>query len=125
MSLKDSRIVAIDDSPSILTFLRLSLEGERAEFYSASTAREGVELCKKVQPDFVVLDLGLPDKDGLEILPEIKQSAPPDHSPCVIVLTVRKGRETLTEAMNKGADAYLGKPFMVEELLEVIEEKLQ
>lgn len=124
MTLKDCKIVAIDDTPSIRTFLRVSLEDEGAEFHGASTAKGGLELCKKIKPDLVVLDLGLPDVDGLDILPQIKKTQPGDNPP-VIVLTVRKGKETIHEAYEKGADGYLTKPFMVEDLLEVIEERLE
>lgn len=123
MTLAGRKIVAIDDTASIRTFLRVSLEDEGAEFYGAGTAKDGLDLCKTVQPDLVVLDLGLPDADGLDILPEIKGSQP-ENKPTVLILTVRKRRETIAEAINKGADAYLTKPFMVDDLLEVIEEKL-
>lgn len=123
MSLQGTKIVAIDDTPTIQTFLRVSLEDEGVEFFSASTATEGLKLCREVQPDLVVLDLGLPDIDGLEILPDIKQTQKGDKPP-VVVLTVRKGRQTINEAYEKGADGYLTKPFMVEDLLELIEERL-
>lgn len=123
MTLAGRKIVAIDDTASIRTFLRVSLEDEGAEFYGAGTAKDGLDICKTVQPDLVVLDLGLPDADGLDILPEIKGSQP-ENKPTVLILTVRKRRETIAEAINKGADAYLTKPFMVDDLLEVIEEKL-
>ncbi|WP_085902064.1 response regulator [Kiloniella majae] len=123
MSLEGIKIVAIDDTPSIRTFLRVSLEDEGAEFYEASTANEGLDLCKRIVPDLVVLDLGLPDIDGLDILPEIKGIKPNNKMP-VLVLSVRKARETVKEAFEKGANGYLTKPFMVEDLLEIIEEKL-
>lgn len=123
MTLEGAKIIAIDDTPSILTFLRVSLRSEGANFYEAETAEAGLKLCKEVQPDLVVLDLGLPDKNGLEILPEIKASQS-GVSPAVVVLTVRKGREIMDEACKLGADAYLTKPFMVEDLLEVIEQYL-
>ena len=116
-------IVAIDDTASIRAFLRVSLEDEGAKFYEAASAREGLELCKKVNPDLVVLDLGLPDMDGLDILPKIKEMNGGKHPP-IVVLTVRKGKKTITEAYSKGADAYLSKPFMVEDLLELIEDKI-
>ncbi|WP_421781202.1 response regulator [Kiloniella litopenaei] len=123
MSLEGIKIVAIDDTPSIRTFLRVSLEDEGAEFHEASTAGEGLKLCKKILPDLVVLDLGLPDIDGLDILPEIKEIKPNNKVP-VLVLSVRKSRETVKEAFEKGANAYLTKPFMVEDLLEIIEDKI-
>jgi len=121
MNLEGIKIVAIDDTPSIRTFLRLSLEDEGAEFYEATDATEGLALCHSVEPDVVVLDLGLPNIDGLDVLPDIKSSQPGDR-PAVVVLTVRKGRETVQEAMQKGADAFLNKPFMMDDLLDVIAE---
>lgn len=66
-------ILAIDDARSIRTFLRISLESQGVEFHEAGTAHEGLALCREVKPDLVVLDLGLPDVDGLTILPEIKR----------------------------------------------------
>lgn len=122
MLLEGQTILAIDDAPSILTFLRVSLLDEGATFHAASTAKEGLRLCHEVHPDIVILDLGLPDADGLDILPEIKNLSA-QEPPCTIVLTVRKGNETIQEAYQKGADGYLTKPFMVEDLLEIIEEK--
>lgn len=123
MTLVGKHIVAIDDTQSIRTFLRVSLEDEGAHFHEAATAKEGFELCQKVKPHLIVLDLGLPDMDGLDLLPKLKETIE-DGFPRIIVLTVRKGRKTIEEANSKGADGYLTKPFMVEDLLDVIDEKL-
>lgn len=125
MNLQDSTIVAIDDTPSILTFLRVSLEDEGAEFFGASNAMDGLKLCKEKSPDLVILDLGLPDVDGLDILPEIKKIPCITMPPIVLILTVRKGRDTINEAYSKGADGYLSKPFVVDDLLETIENALR
>lgn len=115
-------ILAIDDARSIRTFLRISLESQGVEFHEAGTAREGLALCREVKPDLVVLDLGLPDVDGLTILPEIK--AQEGSVPRVVVLTVRKENEMKERARDLGADDYVTKPFMVDELMEVIEAHL-
>lgn len=111
-------IVAIDDARSIRTFLRISLESQGASFHEAGTAMEGLSICRKVKPDLVVLDLGLPDEDGLTILPTIKQQ---QNAPQVIVLTVRKENEMKEKARKLGADAYITKPFLVDELIDAIE----
>ena len=71
MTLQGKKIVAIDDTKAILTFLEIFLEGQGTDFYKASTAESGLDTCKIVAPDLVVLDLGLPDKDGLNLLPDI------------------------------------------------------
>lgn len=122
MSLKGKTIVTIDDTASIRTFLRVSLEDEGATVHEAGNAADGVVLCKTVSPDFVVLDLGLPDRDGLEILSEIIGMGQSSDGPKIIILTVRKGQDVVNSAFSKGASAYLNKPFMVEDLLDVMEE---
>lgn len=113
-------ILAIDDARSIRTFLRISLESHGVDFHEAGTAHDGLALCRKVRPDLVVLDLGLPDDDGLNILPEIKQPDGNGEAPRVVVLTVRKENEMKERARELGADDYVTKPFMVDELIEVI-----
>lgn len=123
MSLDGTKIVVIDDTPSIRAFLKVSLEYEGAQFLEAASAKAGLSLCQQEKPDLVILDLGLPDVDGLEILPDIKETQP-GAKPPVLVLTVRKGRDTIEEAYQKGADGYLTKPFVIDDLLEIIEEKV-
>lgn len=124
MILSGKKIVAIDDTASIRTFLRIYLEDEGAYFHGAANAVDGLKLCKEIEPDLVVLDLGLPDIDGLDILPEIKKTQEGSDKPHVLVLTVRKGKETIAKAKKLGADGYLTKPFVVEDLLDVIENKI-
>lgn len=122
-SLQDKTILVIDDSPSILTFLQISLELHGARFIAAQTATEGLELCAASAPDLVVLDLGLPDRDGIDILPELLQV--PRKAPLpVVVLTVRKEATMRQRALESGARAYLTKPFMMEDLLDVLEMEL-
>lgn len=118
---KSKAILIIDDSQSIRTFLRISFESHRAAFYEAGTGREGLRLAGEHHPDLVVLDLGLPDMDGLQVLPLLKQMERP---PFVLVLTVRKEREVKDKAFSLGADAYLSKPFLVEDLIEQVENLL-
>jgi len=122
MTFNKRNILAIDDTASIRTFLRISLQAHGASFYEAATADEGLRLCFDVKPDIVVLDLGLPDKDGLEILPDIKGKMN-GHAPKVIILSVRKEPSTKQKAFSLGADAYLTKPFLMEDLIEVIEKQ--
>jgi DNA-binding response OmpR family regulator len=119
MVLKEKKILVIDDTPSIRTFLRISLEAQGVRFSEAATAGEGVTLCGQIAPDFVVLDLGLPDRDGLSILPEL--IAHEKSRPQVIILSVRKEAETKQRAMELGASAYITKPFLMEDLIEAIQ----
>ncbi len=125
MPFSQKKILAIDDAPSIRTFLRISLQAQGALFSEAGTAESGLEICKREKPDLVVLDLGLPDGDGLDLLAKIKQEDEENSSPVVIILSVRKDPQTKDEAFQLGADAYVTKPFLMEELVEVILQKLE
>ncbi len=123
-TLQGKRILAIDDTPAILTFLRVSLETLGAEFHEAQTASYGLALCEELKPDLIVLDLGLPDKEGMNILPRLKRMDKKSASPIVIVLTVRNEQRYKDMARDLGADAYVTKPFRMENLLELMHEKL-
>ena len=122
MWLRDKVILAVDDTASIRTFLKLSMQAMGAAVHEAGNAAEGIEQARAVSPELVVLDLGLPDKDGLEVLPELKALHKP---PVVIILSVRKEQATKEKAFRLGAEAYLTKPFLMEDLLEVIKAQLQ
>ena len=121
MTLINKHIVAIDDTESIRTLLRVSLEAEGATFEGAATASGGLALCETKNPDLVILDLGLPDHEGLDILPRLKKRA---NMP-VIVVSVRNESESFKRAEELGADAYITKPFNIDNLLIIIEEKLK
>ncbi len=125
MPLKNKKILVIDDTDSIRTFLRIALEAQGATLYEASNAAEGIELCNSMQPDLVVLDLGLPDRDGLDILPELKSADDNKHIPVVVILSVRKDHSTVNKANLLGVDGYISKPFMMDELLDIIDTKLR
>ena len=94
MTLINKHIVAIDDTESIRTLLRVSLEAEGATFEGAATASGGLALCETKNPDLVILDLGLPDHEGLDILPRLKKRA---NMP-VIVVSVRNESESFKRA---------------------------
>lgn len=123
MMLRDKHIVVIDDTESIRTFLRISLEAHGAAVQTAATAAGGLSLCEQQQPDLVVLDLGLPDNKGLNILPRLKRLGKATPLP-VLVLTVRKELDCIERAKELGADVYLTKPCFVEDVIEVISQLL-
>ena len=125
MSLKEKQILAIDDTDAIRTFLRISLQAHGADFYEAANARDGLKLNREIQPDVIVLDLGLPDRDGLDILQDLKSEGAGDSGPKVIILSVRKEQRTKDEAFALGADAYLSKPFLMEDLIQLIEHETE
>ena len=108
-----TRVLVIDDEPQILRALRRSLEAQDYEVATAEGGEEGLALAAAHTPNLVVLDLGLPDLDGTEVIRRLRSwTAVP-----VIVLSVREGRSDKIEALDAGADDYVTKPFDVEELL--------
>lgn len=123
MPLQNVHILAIDDTASILAFLRISLETLGATFHGAATASGGLAMCESEKPDLVILDLGLPDHEGFDILPRLKRMSKDKDLP-VVVLTVRKEQESRSKAQMLGADAYVTKPFVVDDLVEVIQDVL-
>ena len=108
-----TRVLVIDDEPQILRALRRSLEAQDYEVATADGGEEGLALAAAQAPNLVVLDLGLPDLDGTEVIRRLRSWSDVP----VIVLSVREGRSDKIEALDAGADDYVTKPFDVEELL--------
>lgn len=107
------RVLIIDDEPQIRRFLDISLRAQGYRVLQAGTAAEGLAELATHGADLVVLDLGLPDRDGHEMLRELRQwSAVP-----VIMLTVRAGEAEKVAALDGGANDYVTKPFGVQELM--------
>lgn len=119
MPLMNKRIVAIDDTHAILNFLRISLESLGVRFHGAATASGGIAICESDRPDLIVLDLGLPDKEGLDILPRLRRIDKENVVP-IIVLTVRNSTEDRDMAAKLGASAYITKPFVMDHLIDEI-----
>jgi two-component system KDP operon response regulator KdpE len=110
---KDPLILLIDDEPQILRALKTILSAGRFKVISAVTGEQGIALAASQCPDIIILDLTLPDMDGIQVTEQIREwSAVP-----IIVLSVRDGERDKVAALDKGADDYLTKPFNIEELL--------
>lgn len=121
MSDKGARILVIDDEPQILKLLKVSLVAHGYNIESASTGREGIEKAAAFKPDVLIVDLGLPDIDGKEVIANIREW---NMTP-IIVLTVREQESEKIEALDCGADDYITKPFGVGELLARIRASLR
>jgi two-component system, OmpR family, KDP operon response regulator KdpE len=106
-------ILVIDDEPQILRALRTILTAKKFRVSVASRAEEGLALATALQPDLVILDLSLPDMDGLEVCTRLREWT----STPIIVLSVRESERDKVAALDRGADDYLTKPFGIEELL--------
>jgi two-component system, OmpR family, KDP operon response regulator KdpE len=106
-------VIVIEDEPQIRRFVRSALEAEGWQVHEADTARKGLSEAGTRKPDLLVLDLGLPDGDGLDLIRDVRGwSAVP-----IIVLSARVDESDKIAALDAGADDYLTKPFGVGELL--------
>jgi two-component system KDP operon response regulator KdpE len=105
-------ILIIEDDPEIRRFLRTALGAEHYRLREATTAAEGLHQ-STLPPDVIVLDLGLPDSDGIEVIKKVRKKD--THTP-IIVLSVRGSEEDKINALDAGADDFVTKPFAVGEL---------
>jgi two-component system KDP operon response regulator KdpE len=106
-------VLIIEDEPQMRRFLRATLRAHDYQVVEAATAREGLMQAAGRNPEIVLLDLGLPDADGLEVARTLRQST---RTP-IIVLSARGQERDKVAALDQGADDYLTKPFGVQELL--------
>jgi len=108
-----TRILVIDDEERFLRALAISLRARGYEVETATTGEAGLEVAARVHPDLIVLDLGLPGIDGIDVLRALRGwTAVP-----VIVLSARHGEPSKVDALDAGADDYVTKPFGMDELL--------
>jgi two-component system KDP operon response regulator KdpE len=106
-------ILVIDDEPQIRKFLRISLVSQGYKVLEAGTGAEGLSQAALNKPDLLVLDLGLPDMDGQDVLSQFREwSAVP-----VLVLSVRASEGEKVQALDSGANDYVTKPFGIQEFL--------
>lgn len=106
-------ILVIDDEPQIRKLLKISLESHHYKVVQATTGAEGLALAASHSPELVILDIGLPDKSGHEILIELRGW----YEKSIIMLSVQNGEKDIIEALDNGATDYLVKPFRTGELL--------
>ncbi len=108
-----AHILVIDDEPAIRRFLRATLAGHGYTLLEAATAQAGIALAAERRPDVILLDLGLPDLDGLDVTTQLREWT----STPIIVLSARGQEHDKVAALEAGADDYLTKPFGVAELM--------
>ena len=106
-------VLIIDDEAPIRRLLRLTLEPQGYRIHEAGTGQLGLQEAAARRPDVIILDLGLPDMDGVSVLKRLREWS---QTP-VLVLTVRDREADKVAALDSGADDYLTKPFGTEELL--------
>jgi two-component system KDP operon response regulator KdpE len=108
-----TRILVVDDEPQIRRFLRTSLGAQGYAVSEVASGREALEAAVKQEPDLVILDLGLPDMDGLEVIEKLRA----DCQTPIVVLSIRGDEKGKVRALDLGADDYVTKPFGMDELL--------
>lgn len=108
-----TRVLVVDDDAALARALRINLTARGYDVHAAADGRHALDLAARVHPDVVVLDLGLPDIDGVDVLAGIRGWSPVP----VIVLSARQTSAEKVEALDAGADDYVSKPFSMDELL--------
>lgn len=110
---KNVKVLVIDDEVQIRNLLRMALSGYGYEVKEAANAEEGINFALTFKPDIIILDLGLPDADGIEVIKKLREWS----STPIIVLSVRERENDKIMALDSGADDYVTKPFGMGELL--------
>ena len=108
------RVLIVDDEPPILRFLRASLQSQGYIVSTAANARTALDMVRRHTADLVVLDLGLPDMDGLDVVRQIRDGG---ETLPIIILSSRDNESAKVKALDLGADDYVTKPFGIDELL--------
>jgi two-component system KDP operon response regulator KdpE len=108
-----TRILIVDDEPQILRALRINLTARQYEVLTAADGAQALASARADRPDIVVLDLGLPDIDGVEVIADLRTWSPVP----IVVLSGRVDSHDKVDALDAGADDYVTKPFSVDELL--------
>ena len=107
------KILIVEDEANIRSFIKANLETSDYQVLCAETCALGMMMCASHHPDLIVLDLGLPDRDGMSLIQEARKT---DTVP-IIVLSARSNERDKVEALDLGANDYITKPFGTEELL--------
>lgn len=113
MSMNKEEILIIDDEPQIQKLLRITLESNGYKVILAGDGTEGIHLAANHRPELIILDLGLPDKSGHEVLIELREW----FDKAIIILSVQNSENDIVKALDNGATDYLSKPFRTGELL--------
>ena len=116
-----AEILVIDDEDQIRKLLDITLRANNYTVAHAGTAKDGLIMASNHPPDLIILDLGLPDKDGLSVLQELRQW----HTNPIIILSVQDKEEVIIKALDSGANDYLSKPWRTGELLARIRSALR
>ena len=109
----DMKILVVEDDRSVLNLITTTLKINHYSYIAASTGNEAVSLCASHHPGLILLDLGLPDIDGIEVIKTIREWS----AAMIIIISARSEDSDKINALDAGADDYITKPFSVDELL--------
>jgi DNA-binding response OmpR family regulator len=123
-SLEGKCILIVDDDADILSAMETTLKETGAEISTATDGNQAVTACKELDPDLVVLDMGLPKRSGFLVLNAIKSERKAGTRPLVVVVTGNAGKRHEVYARSLGVDDYLNKPFRMERLVKSVEDLL-
>jgi two-component system, OmpR family, KDP operon response regulator KdpE len=112
MSDADWKVLVVEDEAPIRRFLKAALEAQGFKLLEATSGGQAIAMAASHNPDIILLDLGLPDIDGLEVIKRVREWS---HTPIIVISARGKDKEKV-EGLDAGADDYLAKPFSVEEL---------
>lgn len=121
---KDKKILVVDDDPDIVTAISIALSDTGAVLQTATDGAAAVTLAEQSAPDLVILDIMLPKKSGFLVLEKIKKGKGKGVKPRVIMITGNQGTRHKQYADALGVDAYLGKPFAMERLLDAVKKQV-
>src|SRR6478736_9305847 len=110
------KIVLIEDDADLYSLIQYNLEKEGFQFAGSQTGKGAIELCRREKPDLVILDIMLPDSDGLDICKRIRAHPELSHLP-IIFLTARASETDRIVGLEIGANDYIVKPFFIRELI--------
>ncbi|HLP31842.1 MAG TPA: response regulator transcription factor [Bacteroidia bacterium] len=108
-----AEILVVDDEPQIQKLLKITLESNDYKVWQAETGKEGIVMAANHPPELILLDIGLPDKNGHEVLKELRTW----YNKSIIILSVQNSEQDIVSALDNGATDYLTKPFRSAELL--------
>jgi CheY-like chemotaxis protein len=118
-----SKVLVVDDDPEIVTFLSTLLELEGIESSVATSAAAALEQLQQGAPDLVLLDIAMPDRDGIDLCKELKSDPRTAEVP-VFVVSARPGKDVVERALAAGAEEFIRKPFENAELISRIRVRL-
>jgi CheY-like chemotaxis protein len=118
-----SKVLVVDDDPEIVTFLSTLLELEGIESSVATSAAAALEQLQQTRPDLVLLDIAMPDRDGIDLCKELKSDPRTAEVP-VFVVSARPGKDVVERALAAGAEEFIRKPFENAELISRIRVRL-